>query len=325
MYSHSALKNIFIAYLNEHKFEISPRELYEPVDYILSLGGKRMRPVFLLMGTNLFNDHIENALPAAFAVEVFHNFTLLHDDIMDEAPLRRGKTTVHTKYDINTGILSGDVMLIYAYKYLSNINDKSLLPILFDIFNKTAIGVCEGQQYDMNFENRDDVQIEEYLKMIELKTAILVAGGLEIGALIGGASSEDARHLANFGKNIGIAFQLQDDILDTFGDPEKFGKKVGGDIAQNKKTYLILKAYEVADKETKQRLKNILEDKNIDETLKIADVTQILKLLNIQELAKNLKQEYLNKAFEHLDAIKESEERKTPLRQLAAALMGREV
>ena len=247
MRSLSQLQELFQKYISDNQFSDTPTELYDPVNYILSLGGKRLRPILLLMAYNLFKTDVEKALPAAFSVEVFHNFSLMHDDIMDKAPLRRGKPAVHIKYNESTGILSGDVMLIYAFKYLMKLEDQNSLLEIIKLFNQIAIDVCEGQQFDMNFENRTEVTIDEYINMIGLKTAALLAGAMKMGALIAGASDKDAQLLYDFGKNVGIAFQLQDDILDTFGDPEKFGKKVGGDIAQNKKTYLALRAMELAN------------------------------------------------------------------------------
>src|ERR1700761_9383330 len=223
-----------------------PAALYEPISYILSIGGKRMRPALLLMACDLFGGDVDDALAPALAIEVFHNFTLMHDDIMDNAPLRRGRTTVHERWNKNVAILSGDVMLIEGYKLMMQVKDHLLRQIL-DIFNNTAVDVCEGQQIDMEFEQRNDVTIKEYINMIRLKTAVVLGGALKIGALLGGASTKDANLLADFGVNLGLAFQLQDDILDVYGNPEKFGKQVGGDIIANKKTYLLLKALELAD------------------------------------------------------------------------------
>jgi len=318
-------QKLFQTYLQDNQFNSAPKELYEPVNYILSIGGKRIRPVLTLMSHALFDAKIKESLPAAFAVEVFHNFTLLHDDIMDEAPLRRGKPTVHMKYNVNTGILSGDVMMIAAYDFLSKIKDESKIPALFRLFNKTAIEVCEGQQYDMNFETSQEVKIIDYLKMIELKTSVLIAGAMKMGAVIADAPEEDANHLYEFGKNIGIAFQLQDDILDTFGDPEKFGKKVGGDIAQNKKTYLLLRAMELAKGPRKQALSDLMIGDYIEESAKIKAITQIYTDLGIREDAEELKEKYLQKAFEHLKAVQVPEENKEELNLLANELMGREV
>lgn len=324
MLSVEHLQELFLKYLKKELFDQSPVELYEPVNYILQLGGKRLRPVLLLMGTNLFSEKIEHALPAALSIEIFHNFSLVHDDIMDEAPLRRGQPTVHIKYGQNAGILSGDVMLILTYQYLNQLQNPDQLTTILQIFNRLAIEVCEGQQYDMNFETQESVEIAAYLKMIELKTSVLIAGGLKIGALIGGANGEDANELYEFGRNIGIAFQLQDDILDTFGDPEKFGKKVGGDIAQNKKTFLLLKSMEQARGQDRVDLLEALTQ-TIDPTHKIEKVTSIYHKLNVQEQATELMEDYLKKAFVHLDRVNVEESRKLLLRNLANQLMMREI
>ena len=321
----SDLQKHFISYLEAQHFTQAPSELYEPVNYIMQLGGKRLRPVLLLMAYQLYHNDIEKALPAAYAVEIFHNFSLVHDDIMDEAPLRRGKATVHKKYGPNTGILSGDVMLIYAYEYLLKHADPSQTLALLHTFNKVAIEVCEGQQLDMNFEVQEDVEIAMYLKMIELKTAALIGGSIEMGAILAGGSPSDIQNLAQFGRNIGIAFQLQDDILDTFGDPAKFGKKVGGDIAQNKKTYLVLKALEVADEATQKQLSHYMRVADIDEKEKIESVTNIFKRLNIPDLAGAIKNDYREKAYQFLDQVSVREEKKEVLRALAEKFIQREV
>lgn len=317
--------NSFLKYMQQHPFDAAPTELYEPIDYILNLGGKRMRPVMLLMAYQLFKEDYEKALPAAYTVEIFHNFSLVHDDIMDVAPLRRGKPTVHHKWDVNTGILSGDAMLVYAYEYLLKLEDTSNLHALITTFNKAAIEVCEGQQYDINFETRANVGIEEYLKMIELKTSVLLAGGMKMGAIIAGASEQELEHVYQFGRNVGIAFQLQDDYLDSFGDPEKFGKKVGGDIVQNKKTFLILKALELADPVTKQALLKHITTPTVEEQPKIEAVKKILQKLGIPELTFELKNSYQQTAFEHLSAIDVPDERKQPLIDIANALLIREI
>ena len=318
------LRNYYEDYAAKNKFTKEPKGLYEPVDYILNIGGKRLRPLMLLMTAKLFTEDLEKALAPAYAIEVFHNFTLMHDDIMDEAPLRRGKTTVHHKWNLNTGILSGDVMLIQAYEYLCQV-EAAILPEVIRIFNEVAIGVCEGQQFDVDFETMETVSIPQYIKMIELKTSVLVAGAMRIGALVGGASEEDAYHLGEFGRNIGIAFQLQDDILDTFGDPEKFGKKVGGDIAQNKKTYLVLKSLEVATPEIAERLNYLLSTYPEDESGKIKEVTAIFDYLDIRKHANLKKEEYLNLAYKHLKAVKISESKKEPLYEFAQYLIHRDV
>ncbi len=321
MRSLSDYQNIFQSYLSQHAFNQEPQELYEPVNYILSLGGKRLRPLLALMGYELFDEDISKALPIAAAVEIFHNFTLLHDDIMDQAPLRRGKPTVHAKYGINTGILSGDVMVIFAYEFLNKIPH----PKLLSIFNKMAIEVCEGQQYDMNFETRNDVTISEYIRMIELKTSVLIAAAFQMGALAGGATEEVAQHLYEFGRNVGIAFQIQDDILDTFGDPEKFGKKVGGDIVQNKKTYLVLKSYELGNPEQTDALHQLMNTPTTDEALKITNVKNIYNQLKIRELAEKVMDDYLNIAFKNIDDTPLSIEKKNYLKTWANELMMREV
>jgi geranylgeranyl diphosphate synthase, type II len=321
----SDYQQIFQNYLDNNPFKKPPQNLYEPVDYILSIGGKRLRPLLVLMGCELCDDNINKALPVAMAVEVFHNFTLLHDDIMDSAPLRRGKHTVHTLYGINSGILSGDVMLIAAYDFLTQIERKTTQLKLLRIFNKMAIEVCEGQQYDMDFENRNDVTIKEYITMITLKTSVLVAAAFQMGALIGGASEGVARRLFEFGKNVGIAFQIQDDILDTFGDPEKFGKKVGGDIVQNKKTYLVLRSYTLAKTAQRIELQQLMNTPTTDEAVKIAAVKEIYTSLNVRADAEKLIETYMTKAFHSLEATPLSIEKKNYMKQWANELMMREV
>ncbi|MEL6941838.1 MAG: polyprenyl synthetase family protein [Bacteroidota bacterium] len=315
----------FLDYLAANPFLQKPEGLYQPIDYILNLGGKRMRPVALLMSYSVFHEDFKAALPAAYAIEIFHNFTLVHDDVIDDAPLRRKQATVHEKWDLNTAILSGDVMLVYAYEYLLKIGNKDNLEEIIKTFNKAAIEVCEGQQYDVDFETQDNVKIAEYLKMIELKTSVLLAAAMKIGALAAGTSIENANHLYEFGKNMGIAFQLQDDYLDTFGDPEKFGKKVGGDIAKNKKTFLILKALEVASPELSNRLLSLMNDSGTEENAKISEVTNLLHQLDIPTLTRAKKNEYQNLAFDHLNALQVEENRKQPLIELANMLLDREV
>jgi len=318
------LRTQFLQYLEKNRFAQKPQALYDPINYILKIGGKRMRPVMLLLACRMFKDDVEDALPAAFAVEIFHNFTLLHDDIMDDAPLRRGKATVHEKYDTNTAILSGDVMMIYAYEYLAK-SPTPLIPKLLNILNRVAIGVCEGQQYDMNFETAENVELNEYMHMIEHKTAVLLAGAMEMGARIGGANETDAQHVYNFGRDIGIAFQLQDDILDTFGDPAKFGKKVGGDIAQNKKTFLTIKTLELADTTDAQNLHQLMQTTPTDEVAKIQRVKDLYQKHNIRNIAEKEMNTYLKKALHHLDAISVTDNRKTEIRELARYLISREV
>src|SRR5690606_23692113 len=253
MLSISDYRDLFLSHLQQEIIVRDPKNLYQPMDYILNLGGKRLRPVLTLMTADFFSGKHQEALKAAMAIEIFHNFSLVHDDIMDDAPLRRGKQTVHEKWDLNTGILSGDAMLILAYQ-LFETYDATTFQALAKLFSKTALEVCEGQQFDVDFETRDDVSISEYLKMIEYKTAVLVGAAMKMGAIVAEASVEDQDIIYQFGKNLGIAFQLQDDYLDVFGDPETFGKQVGGDIIENKKTYLYLKAVEFAKPDKKTEL-----------------------------------------------------------------------
>jgi geranylgeranyl diphosphate synthase type II len=300
-----------------------PAALYEPISYILSLGGKRMRPALLLLACDLFGGDTDAAIAPALAIEVFHNFTLMHDDIMDKAPLRRGSVTVHELWNNNVGILSGDVMLVEGYKLMMQVEDRLLRPIL-DIFNYTAVGVCEGQQLDMEFEQRNNVSITEYVNMIRLKTAVVLGGALKIGALIGGADKKDADLLSSFGEHLGIAFQLQDDILDVYGDPEKFGKQVGGDIISNKKTYLLIKALELADDQQTRELDYWIALKEFDNTEKVEAVTAIYNSLEVRQYAEYSMQTYADKAFAALDAINLPDSHKQYLRDFADGLLVRE-
>ena len=325
MYSVAQLKDTFLDYLKQNPFTKTPIKLFEPVDYIMKLSGKRLRPILVLMAYNLYETDIKAALPIAQAVEIFHNFSLVHDDIMDEAPLRRGKPTVHYKYDTNTGILSGDVMLIYAYHYLLKIEEKVLIPEIVKTFTEVAEAVCVGQQYDMDFETSNEVTIPEYLMMIEHKTALLLVGALKMGAILAKATVEDIFHLGEFGRNIGIAFQLQDDILDTFGDPAKFGKRVGGDILQNKKTFLVLKTIEVANELDKKQLQLLMSSYPENEEKKISEVRTIFQKNNIQLLANQIKNDYQDKAMIHLKKVGVAENKKTELMNLAAILLERNV
>src|SRR6201996_1500018 len=309
--------------VDELKFPEYPGQLYEPISYILSLGGKRMRPALLLMACELFGGDVNKAIQPALVIEVFHNFTLMHDDIMDNAPIRRGKTTVHEKWNRNVAILSGDAMLIKGYELMMQVDDHLLRPIM-NIFNETAIGVCEGQQIDMEFETENDVSIGEYLNMIRLKTAVVLGGALKIGALIGGAPAKDAALLSDFGVQLGIAFQLQDDILDVYGDPEKFGKQVGGDIISNKKTYLLIKALELAKGDSAGQLKDLLAAKTFNNEQKVKAVTHIYDQLDVRHYAETEMQEYAEKAFKALDAINLPEDHKQYLRDFADGLLVRE-
>jgi|TARA_B100000809_G_scaffold92436_1_gene91030 geranylgeranyl diphosphate synthase type II len=314
----------FLSYLESKQWIHEPKNLYEPIDYILKLGGKRIRPVLTLMAADIFSSDFKRALPAALAVEVFHNFTLIHDDIMDAAPLRRGKATVHEKWDTNTGILSGDAMLILAYQYFENYE-----PIVFQklakLFSKTALEVCDGQQLDVDFETRNDVTIPEYINMIRLKTSVLVAAALKMGAIVAEANDENANLIYDFGLNLGLAFQLQDDYLDTFGDPETFGKQVGGDIIENKKTYLYLKALEVATEDDKGKLAYLYRKKLADSADKISDVQRIFELNDIPLLIKQEIENFTKKAFNTLAQMDIKDTDKQNLKNFGFWLMNRSV
>ncbi|XLS29462.1 polyprenyl synthetase family protein [Flavobacteriaceae bacterium M23B6Z8] len=302
--------------------EQEPVNLYEPVSYILNLGGKRLRPILTLMTADIFGGNYREAMNAALAVEVFHNFSLVHDDIMDDAPLRRGKKTVHEKWDLNTGILSGDVMLILAYRYFEAY-EPSVFRSLAKLFSKTAIEVCEGQQYDVDFEEREDVQINEYLKMITCKTAVLVAAAMKMGAIIAKAKEEDANGIYEFGLNLGIAFQLQDDYLDAFGDPERFGKQVGGDIIENKKTFLYLKARELSSKQDAKQLQYLFTIQPTDASEKIKTVQTIFEESGAAEVTRKEIENYTQKAFKILAELNINEEGKKILSNFGNALMDR--
>lgn len=317
----SELQKKIEASIEGFKLPNSPIGLNEPIEYILGIGGKRIRPLLVLLTNHLFKGDYQQAIKPALAIELFHNFTLMHDDIMDEAPLRRGFETVHTKYNVNTAILSGDVMLIYAYQLLEELGAVKFQRI-FSVFNAAAVKVCEGQQYDMNYEEDQNVSINDYLKMIELKTAVLLGCSLQVGAILGNASIKEDQDLYEFGKNIGIAFQLQDDILDVYGG-ENFGKQVGGDIIQNKKTYLLLKAIESAQGEDETELKSWLNKKEFDPAKKVQAVTALYNKLGIRELASELMEEYNAKAFEYLKDL--NIEDKKPLEFIAAKLLKRNI
>ncbi len=314
----------FQAYLEQHQPQKEPKNLYEPIEYILSLGGKRIRPILTLMSAEIFGKHSKEALPAAMAVEVFHNFSLVHDDIMDDAPLRRGNETVHEKWNINTGILSGDAMLILAYQYFEQYPPE-IFKELAQLFSKTALEVCEGQQWDIDFETRDDVTLPEYLKMIEYKTAVLVGAALQMGAIIAQTSAENARLIYDFGRNLGIAFQLQDDYLDAFGNPETFGKQVGGDIIENKKTYLYLKAIEFASADMREQLDQLYSIKPNDPTDKIESVKQIFEQTGAVTATRSAIENYTAKAFQSLEQLQISIEAKQMLHAFGLNLMGRSV
>ncbi len=312
--------------LKDKKYGSNPKELYDPISYIMSLGGKRLRPVLVFIATDIFDGDTSKSLHPALAIELFHNFTLVHDDLMDKAPLRRNQPTVHEKWNDNIAILSGDAMMVRAYQELC-LADTTMLPQLLEIFSDTAVKVCEGQQYDMNYESMTKVSIQQYIKMIELKTAVLLGGALKIGAAIGGAREEDAQRLYDFGKHIGIAFQLQDDILDVYADAAKFGKQKGGDIIANKKTYLLLKALEMAESNRymKEELHQWIAAPHFDAKEKVEAVINIYNFLNVKELARTEMQKHYELALTFLKDIPVDDAKKQSLVNFAESLMVREM
>lgn len=323
MYTFNEVLSIVNTEIEQINWKRVPTGLYEPIEYILSLGGKRLRPAITLMSYNLYADDIMPAVKPALGLEVFHNFTLLHDDIMDRADMRRGKPTVHKKWNDNTAILSGDVMQIEAYKLIAG-TPVEHLKVVLDLFSKTATEISEGQQLDMEFESRTNVTADEYIEMICLKTAVLLAAGAQIGAILGGGSDEDAANLYNFGNAIGLAFQLKDDLLDVYGNESNFGKKIGGDILCNKKTYLLIHALKKAEGNDAEELKFWLnnDDKSL-ETEKIAAVTAIYNRLNIREICEEKMEYYYREALESLGKVQVADDKKEELRKLAAKLMSR--
>jgi geranylgeranyl diphosphate synthase type II len=320
LYSFQELSEIFAEKFRQQHFPAEPAGLYEPAEYFLGIGGKRIRPIACLMGNELFNRIKKPTWDIAYALELFHNFTLMHDDIMDNSPLRRGKPTVHERYGVNTAILSGDIMLIRAYEYLGNVNTKHL-PVLLELFNKTAKEVCEGQQLDMDFEKEAHILMDDYIRMITLKTSALLAASFTMGAIAAGASKNDCEHIYEYGKNLGIAFQIQDDYLDCFGNPEKIGKETGGDIRRNKKTFLLIKAQDEAVGEQKIKLTRLLAGNTDD---KIEKIIAIYKSCGVDKWAKELWQIYANKALRHLNDIIVADVRKRNLRNLTDYLLQRE-
>ncbi len=320
MKSFQEFSSIFDAHFNKRHFPEAPANLYDAAQYILGLGGKRVRPVAVLLGCELFSEVNDDALNVASAIEMFHNFSLIHDDIMDKAPLRRGQPTVHSKWGEATALLAGDVMFAQAYDYLTQI-DMAYIKKIIQLFNKTSKEVCEGQQLDMDFENEEKVSFDNYLNMITLKTSVLLAASLQLGALLGGASAGNQDHLYAFGKKLGIAFQIQDDYLDSFGNPDKFGKQVGGDILSNKKTFLLIHALEVANEEQRQQLNDLLANNPAD---KVEQVKAIYKECGVDAWATQLKQQYYEEALVHLDDVAVLSSRKESLRTLANYLLERE-
>lgn len=322
MHNFEELQNIFNRHLEKYIPAAEPVNLKNPVKYTLAMGGKRLRPVLLLMAGEIFGSEYQKALPAATAIEIFHNSTLIHDDIMDEAELRRNQQTVHKQWNRNTAILSGDLMIIEAYSELNKLNT-GVLPEILKIFNKTAAQVCEGQQYDLDFETNDEVTISDYLKMIRLKTSVLLAGALKMGSIIGGAAKNDAANMYAFGENLGMAFQLQDDLLDAFGDTKNFGKKIGGDIVANKKTFLLLKALELAKGTYHDELTALIGNHKIPGNEKISKILKIYNNLDIKTITEDYMIRYFDKAFGYLEKISVQEEKKDALHQVAKNLLGR--
>ena len=323
-YAFSQLLDKVNAHIESLDYAREPMNLYRPVQYILSLGGKRIRPAMMLMAYNMFRDDVEHILDPALALEIYHNFTLLHDDLMDNADVRRGKPTVHKRWDANTAILSGDVMLTLADVYMSRVDDAYFREVMAT-FHTTSIEIAEGQQYDMDFETRSDVTEAEYIEMIRLKTSVLLACALKIGAILGGASKEDAEHLYRLGESIGLAFQLRDDYLDVYGDPKVFGKKIGGDILCNKKTYLYINALRLADQEQRAALDYWATATDIVPEEKVAAVTAIYTALGLPEMSRNIEEQYYRRAQASLEALSVAEDKKQVLREFMAALMERDV
>ena len=315
----SQLSVIIEGELGKIAYPNTPQKLYQPIDYVMGLGGKRMRPILLLMAHQLFDENIEKAISPALGIEIFHNFTLLHDDIMDNAPIRRGKQTVHEKWNQNVAILSGDTMLVQAYQLLSDV-DKNIVKEMIAVFSKAATQVCEGQQWDMDFEIQKEVTLQEYLKMIEYKTAVLLAASLQIGGITANASKENQNNLYHFGLNMGIAFQLKDDLLDAFGNPDEFGKQIGGDIIANKKTFLYLKALQLANDKQKESLVNYFKTQEQTEQ-KVMGVKTIFTDLDIPKHTVDMMKAYYTKAMRHLDAI--DSDKKEPLLIFSKKLIDR--
>ena len=308
--------------LSELDFGKTPKNLYDPIYYSINVGGKRIRPLLCLMACELFDGIYEDCISAALGIEIFHNFTLLHDDMMDKALVRRGKPVVHVKWDENIALLSGDAMSVIAYKYICK--SKNNLRDILEVFSKTALEICEGQQYDMNFETTTNVSEEQYLKMIKLKTAVLLAASLKIGAITANTTKKNTEYISSFGENLGMAFELQDDLLDTFGNPEIFGKEIGGDIIANKKTYLLIKALELASKEQKQKLNYWLSNKDFNPKEKIEDIIYIYKELNVHKHSENLMNKYFETAFDSFDKLEVAYSKKEVLYNYAHSLKQRD-
>lgn len=311
------------AYIGALDYVREPKGLYDPIEYVLAMGGKRLRPVLLLMAYNLFKDDVESVYPQAAAIETYHNFTLLHDDLMDKADLRRGKPTVHKKWDENTAILSGDAMLILAYRFMMQECPLQYVHEVMDVFTRTALEVCEGQQWDMEFEKRMDVTVPEYIEMIRLKTSVLLAGALQIGAILGGASQEDAKKLYDFGIRSGLAFQFQDDYLDVYGDPAVFGKKIGGDILCNKKTFMLITALKEADGDTRAELERWITAGTYDPSEKIAAVTAIYNKVGVRDICREQIGRYYEEGIALMEQVSVETFRKKNLLDFVLSLMDR--
>ncbi len=309
-------------YLDNLPYERKPAGLYDPIKYVLSIGGKRIRPTLMLLAYNLYKEDPERILSSAVALETYHNYTLLHDDLMDNASVRRGQPTVHKKWDANTAILSGDSMLVLAYERMAKCPVEKLKPVL-DLFTETALEIGEGQQYDMDFETRNDVREEEYIEMIRLKTSVLLACATKMGAILADAPQEDADNLYKFGEQMGLAFQLQDDYLDVYGDPEVFGKAIGGDILCNKKTYMLINAFNLANDEQRKRLQQWVNAENPDPRQKIEAVTQIYNEIGVSQLAEQKIKHYFNESRKYLEAINLPKERKLELEAYTDKMMKR--
>ena len=323
MYTSNELLTIVNEYLNNLPYNRKPSSLYEPIKYVLDLGGKRIRPILMMLSYNLYKENPKTILSSACALETYHNYTLLHDDLMDEAPLRRGQQTVHTKWNNNQAILSGDSMLVLAYERLAQVDTKHLQAVL-NLFTETALQIGEGQQYDMEFEHRNDVTVDEYIEMIRLKTSVLLACATKMGALLADASAEDAENLYKFGEQIGLAFQLQDDYLDVYGDSKVFGKKIGGDITSNKKTYMLITAFNQANAEQRAELEKWINKSDFDTEEKIAAVTRLYNEIGVDKLAKEKMGFYYEQGKKFLDAVKLPNERKEALAAYAAEMMKRQ-
>lgn len=323
MYTSNELLTIVNEYLNNLPYNRKPSSLYEPIKYVLDLGGKRIRPILMMLSYNLYKENPKTILSSACALETYHNYTLLHDDLMDEAPLRRGQQTVHTKWNNNQAILSGDSMLVLAYERLAQVDTKHLQAVL-NLFTETALQIGEGQQYDMEFEHRNDVTVDEYIEMIRLKTSVLLACATKMGALLADASAEDAENLYKFGEQIGLAFQLQDDYLDVYGDSKVFGKKIGGDITSNKKTYMLITAFNRANDKRRAELEEWINKTAFVTEEKIAAVTRLYNEIGVDKLAKEKMDYYYEQGKQYLQAVKLPEEQKKELLAYAADMMSRQ-